>query len=169
MIKALVAVDANWAIGRDNDLLFKLPNDMRVFKVATTGKIVVCGRKTLESFPEGKPLKNRSTICLCSKENNRDDCYCINDINELIMLMNELSKTHDIFVIGGAQIYKELLHVCDEVIVTKVKADGNGTVFFPNLDYDTNFYLAYCSAAIPDGVANEYITHICTYKRCLSD
>ena len=71
MIKALVAVDINWAIGRDNDLLFKLPNDMQAFKTATTGKIVVCGRKTLESFPNGKPLKNRSTICLCSKENNR--------------------------------------------------------------------------------------------------
>ena len=100
MIKALVAVDENWAIGRDNDLLFKLPNDMRAFKAATIDKIVVCGRKTLESFPGGKPLKNRSTICLCSTENNRDDCYCINDVDELIKLMTELSKTQDIFIIG---------------------------------------------------------------------
>jgi dihydrofolate reductase len=165
MIKALVAVDNNWAIGKDNDLLFRLPNDMRAFKVATTGKIVVCGRKTLESFPGGKPLKNRSTICLCSKENNRDDCYCINDIDKLILLIKELAKTQDIFIIGGAQIYKKLLHVCDAVIVTKVKANGNGTVFFPDLDHDPQFYLDYCSAAIPDGVDNEYITHICTYKR----
>lgn len=165
MIRALVVVDENWAIGHNNDLLFKLPNDMRSFKVVTTGKTVVCGRKTLESFPDSKPLKDRSTICLCSKENNREDCYCINDIDELIKLMNELSKTQELFIIGGAQIYKKLLHVCDEVIVTKVKADGNGTVFFPNLDYDTNFYLDYCSSAIPDGIDNEYITHICTYKR----
>ena len=165
MIRTIVAVDKNWAIGRDNDHLFKLPNDMRAFKVATTNKIVVCGRRTLESFPGGKPLKNRSTICLCSKENNRDDCYCINNIDELIKLITELSKTQDIFIIGGAQIYKKLLYVCDEVIVTKVNADGNGTVFFPNLDYDSCFYLDYCSNAIPDGIDNEYTTHICTYKR----
>ena len=165
MIRALVAVDNNWAIGKDNDLLFKLPNDMRAFKVATLNKIVVCGRKTLESFPNGKPLKNRSTICICSRENNRDDCYCVNDIEELIKLIKELSKTQDIFIIGGAQIYKKLLYVCDEIIVTKVNTDGNGTVFFPDLDYDPHFYLDYCSSAIPDGVNNEYITHICTYKR----
>ena len=165
MIKAIVCVDNNWAIGKDNDLLFKLPNDMRAFKVATTNKIVVCGRRTLESFPGGKPLKNRSTICLCSKENNRDDCYCVNNIDELIKLITELSKIQDIFIIGGAQIYKKLLYVCDEVIVTKVMADGNGTAFFTDLDYDTHFYLDYCSEAILDGVDNEYITHICTYKR----
>lgn len=168
MIKALVAVDINWAIGRDNDLLFKLPNDMQAFKTATTGKIVVCGRKTLESFPNGKPLKNRSTICLCSKENNRDDCYCVNDINELIKLITELSKTQDIYIIGGGRIYKELLNICDEVIVTKVKANGNGIVFFNDLDHDAHFYLEYCSEDTPDGVTNEYITNICTYKRkCL--
>ena len=165
MIRALVAIDNNWAIGKDNDLLFKLPNDMRAFKAATLNKIVVCGRKTLESFPNGKPLKNRSTICLCSKENNRDDCYCVNDVEELIKLIKELSKTQDIFIIGGAQIYKKLLYVCDEIIVTKVNADGNGTVFFPDLDYDTRFYLDYCSPAIPDGVDNAYVTHTCTYKR----
>lgn len=165
MIRALVAVDNNWAIGKDNGLLFKLPNDMRAFKVATLNKIVVCGRKTLESFPNGKPLKNRSTICICSRENSRDDCYCVNDIEELIKLIKELSKTQDVFIIGGAQIYKKLLYVCDEIIVTKVNTDGNGTVFFPDLDYDPHFYLDYCSRAIPDGVNNEYITHICTYKR----
>ena len=165
MIKAIVCVDENWAIGRDNDLLFKLPNDMRAFKTATTGKVVVCGRKTLLSFPKQRPLPGRTTICLCSKENNRDDCYCVNDINELIKLITELSKTQDVFIIGGAQLYKELLPVCDEVIVTKVDADGRGTAFFPDLDHDDRFYLDFCSSAIPDGVNLEYITHICTYKK----
>lgn len=165
MIKAIVAVDSYWCIGRDNDLLFKLPNDMKAFRATTVNKVVVCGRKTLESFPGGRPLKNRSTICLCSKENNRDDCYCVNDVEELIKLIIELSKTQEVYIIGGAQIYKKLLYVCDEVVVTKVNADGNGTVFFPNLDYDDRFYLDYCSSAIPDGINNEYTTHICTYKR----
>ena len=162
MIKAIVAVDEHWSIGRDNDLLFRLPNDMRAFREATLNKTVVCGRKTLESFPNSKPLKNRSTICLCSKETNRDDCYCINDIDELIKLIKELSKTQDIYIIGGAQLYKKLLHVCDEVIVTKVKADGKGTVFFPDLDYDSHFDLEYHSENLLD---NGYTTNICIYKR----
>lgn len=164
MIKAIVCVDKGWAIGKDNDLLFKLPNDMRAFRQATTGKTVVCGRKTLESFPGSKPLPGRSTICLCSKENNRDDCYCINDINELKKLLKELAKTQDIFIIGGGRLYHELLDCCDEAIVTKVQAEAYGTAFFPNLDENTEFYLAYKSEDIPDG---GYITSICTYKRKL--
>jgi dihydrofolate reductase len=162
MIKTIVCVDKNWCIGKNNDLLFKLPNDLRAFKVATTGKVVVCGRKTLESFPGSKPLSGRSTICLCSKENNRDDCYCINDINELKKLLKELAKTQDIFIIGGGKIYKELLLCCSEVIVTMVQAEADGTVFFPNLDEHPDFYLEYRSEDIPDG---DYITNICTYKR----
>lgn len=167
MIRALVAVDENWSIGRNNDLLFNLPNDMRAFRTWTLNKIVVCGRKTLESFPGGKPLKARSTICLCSKENNRDDCYCINDLNELIKLITELSKTQDIFIIGGGQLYCELLDICDEVIVTKVQINGNGTVFFPDLDHDSRFILASSSRNIPDGVNYEFTTKICTYKRVI--
>lgn len=162
MIKAIVCVSSNWCIGKDNDLLFKLPSDMRAFRTTTLGKTVVCGRKTLESFPGNKPLPRRSTICLCSKENNRDDCYCVNDINELKRLIKELAKTQDVFIIGGGKLYRELLTSCDEVIVTKVRAEASGTVFFPNLDENPEFYLKYQSEDIPDG---EYITNICTYKR----
>lgn len=162
MIKALVVVDSNWSIGRDNDLLFKLPNDMRAFRNTTLGKIVVCGRKTLESFPGSKPLPGRSNICICSKENSRDDCFCINDINELKKLLKELSKTQDVFIIGGSKLYHSLLLCCDEVIVTKVNADGHGTAFFPNLDKNPNFELEFRSEDIPD---NGFITNICTYKR----
>lgn len=162
MIKAIVCVDQNWSIGKDNDLLFKLPNDMRAFRYATLDKVVVCGRKTLESFPGNKPLPNRSTICLCSKENNRDDCYCVNDANELKKLIEELSKTQDVFVIGGGRLYHELLDCYAECIVTKVQAEAEGTAFFPNLDKHPDFYLEYQSEDIPDG---EYITNICVYKR----
>lgn len=162
MIKAMVCVDRNWCIGRDNDLLFKLPNDMRSFKVATTSKVVVCGRKTLESFPGGKPLPHRSTICLCSKENSRDDCFCIHEVNELKKLIKELAKTQNIWIIGGARVYSELLDCCDEIIVTKVDADGHGTAFFPNLDELDTFELIHKSEDIYD---NEYLTNICLYKR----
>jgi dihydrofolate reductase len=162
MIKAIVCVDRNWSIGKDNDLLFKLPNDMRAFRVATLNKIVVAGRNTVESFPGNRPLPNRSTICLCSKENNRDDCYCVNDVNELKKLIKELSKTQDVYIIGGGRLYHELLDCYTECIVTKVQAEADGTAFFPNLDKHPDFYLEYQSEDIPDG---EYITNICTYKR----
>ena len=166
MIKAIVAVDKNWSIGKNNDLLFKLPYDMAFFKRNTQDKIIVCGRKTLESFPGKNPLPRRATICLCSKDNNRDDCYCVNSLEELIKLLLELSKVQDIFVIGGGSLYEALLPYYDEVLVTKVKADGNGTVFFPNLDKDEKFELSYCSEDIKD---NGYTINFCTYKRKLSN
>jgi dihydrofolate reductase len=165
MIKAIVCIDKNWGIGRDNGLLFNLPNDLRAFRVATISKVVVCGRKTLESFPGGRPLTSRATICLCSKENFRDDCFCIDDINELKKLIKELSKAQDVFIIGGGRVYKELLGCCDEIIVTKVQANGHATVFFPNLDELDTFELTHKSEDIYD---NEYLTNICTYKRKLS-
>lgn len=164
MIKAIVCVDKNWSIGRDNNLLFKLPNDMRAFKVATTGEVVVCGRKTLDSFPGGKPLQNRSTICLCSKENSRDDCFCIHEVTELKKLIKELAKTQNVWIIGGSRVYHELLDCCDEIIVTKVNADGQGTVFFPNLDELDTFEQ---SSKTPDIWDNGYCTNVCFYKKVI--
>ena len=122
MIKAIVCVDEKFAIGKNNDLLFQLSADMKFFRETTKNKIVVCGYNTLLSFPGSKPLKNRSTICLCPNEIDREDCYCIHDFNELVKLLQELSKTQDVFVIGGAMLYKSLLPYYDEVLVTKVKA-----------------------------------------------
>ena len=162
MIKAIVCVDEKFAIGKNNDLLFQLPADMKFFRETTKNKIVVCGYNTLLSFPGSKPLKNRSTICLCPNEIDRDDCYCIHDFNELVKLLKELSKTQDVFVIGGAMLYKSLLSYYDEVLVTKVKADGEGTVFFPNLDEAVDFTLTSCSEDIKD---NGYTINFCTYTR----
>lgn len=166
MIKAIVCADSKWSIGKNNDLLFHLPNDLRAFKAATLNKVVVCGYNTLLSFPGGKALKNRSTVCLCPKEISRDDCYCIHDFNELIKLIRELAKTQDIYVIGGSMLYHSLINEYHEVIVTKVKADGEGTVFFPNLDENPDFELTFCSEDIED---NGYITNICTYKRLVNE
>ena len=162
MINAIVCVDKNWSIGKDNDLLFSLPKDMNHFKIMTTDSIVVCGRKTLDSFPGGKPLKKRSTICLCSKEYNRDDCYCVNTFEEAIKLVRELSKTQDIWIIGGQSIYKSFIDYVDTVFVTKVEADGDGTVFFPNLDEDKNFKAVTKTAEIED---NGYNISFYVYKR----
>ena len=162
MIKAIVCVDSNWAIGRENDLLFHLPKDMNFFRFMTEKKIVFCGRKTLDSFPGSKPLLKRSTICLCSPDNNRDDCYCVNSVEEATKLLCELGKTQDVWIIGGAKIYETFLPLCKQVHVTKVSADGNGTVFFPNLDEHKDFKCIDKTAPIEDN--GKFLT-FCIYQR----
>ena len=162
MIKAIVGVDKNFAIGKNNDLLFHLPEDMKRFRAETKDSIVVCGYQTLLSFPGSKPLPSRSTICLCPPEVNRDDCYCVHSFKECLQLVKELSKTQTVWIIGGAITYRSFLPYTDCVVVTKVDADGEGTAFFPNLDENTDFILASESEPKQDG---EYNIRFCTYYR----
>lgn len=131
-MKAIVAVDEKWGIGRNNDLLFSIPEDMKFFRATTLGKVVVMGSNTLKSFPNGNPLKNRTNVVLSSKI-ERDDCIVVKSLEALL---EEIKKypSGDVYVIGGATLYKTLLPYCDEALVTKIKADGNAEVFFPNLD-----------------------------------
>ena len=132
-MKEIVAVDRKWGIGKKNDLLFSLPLDMKYFREKTMGKVVVMGSNTLKSFPNGNPLKNRTNIVLYPGGNKREDCTVVDSLEEL---KEELKKypTDDIFVIGGAMFYKTMLPFCDEILVTKVDADGGAEVFFENLD-----------------------------------
>ncbi len=137
MIIGIVCVDRHFGIGKKNDLLFHLKKDMEFFKNTTMDSIVFCGYNTLLSFPGSKPLKHRSTICLCPEEVERDDCFCIHDFNTAVKLVKELAKTKNVYVIGGAMLYKSMLPYYDEVYVNKVDADGDAEVFFPCLDaYD---------------------------------
>ncbi len=131
-MKAIVCVDKKWGIGKNNDLLFHLPEDMRRFVSHTMGKVVVMGSNTLLSFPNGKPLKNRTNIVLWP-DGIRDDVIIVRSLQEL---SDELKKyaSDDVFIIGGAMFYRTMLDFCTEVIVTKVNADGEATVFFENLD-----------------------------------
>lgn len=132
-MKAIVAVDKNWGIGKKNGLLFELPADMKYFKEHTLGKVVVMGSNTLKSFPNGNPLKGRTNIVLFPGGEKRDDCIVVDSMDEL---REELKKypTDDVFVIGGAMFYKTMLPYCSEVYVTKVDADGGAEVFYENLD-----------------------------------
>ena len=137
MIIGICCVDNKWGLGKKNDLLFHLKKDMAFFRQQTSESIVVCGYNTLLSFPGSKPLKGRSTICLCPQEVERDDCFCIHDFDELVKLVKELSKTTNVYIIGGAMLYRSMLPYYDKVFVNKVEADGKAEVFFPNLDeYD---------------------------------
>lgn len=137
MIRAIVCVDAHWGIGRGNALLFSLPKDMKFFRETTLGKAVVMGGNTLRSFPNGKPLKNRTNLVL-SRTEKGDGCAVFPNITSLKAELKKREK-EEVYVIGGAKIYELLLPYCRELSVTKVSADGNADVFFPDLDKRTDF------------------------------
>ena len=158
MIRAILHADKTWGIGKKNDLMFSLPEDMKFFRKTTSGKTVVCGENTLASFPGGMPLKNRTHIVL-SPQQVRDDCMMVRSIDEALAKMKEAEG--DVYVIGGASVYKQMLPYCEEVYVTKVDAVGGAEVFFPNLDEDENFEMVYQSEPIED---NGYTIRFTTYK-----
>ena len=130
----IVAVDADWGIGKDGDLLQRISADMKYFRETTKGKVVVMGRKTLESFPNGLPLKNRTNVVLTSDKNYQvKDAVIVHSEEELL---EELKKypSEKIYVIGGESIYKMMLPYCDTVYVTKIDREFQADTYFPNLD-----------------------------------
>ena len=141
-MKAIVAVDEKWGIGKNNGLLFDIPEDMAFFRRTTLDKVIVMGSNTLKSFPNGNPLKRRVNIVLYPGGEKRDDCVIVESLEEL---SKELKKynTEDIYIVGGAMFYKTMLPYCEEVLVTKVLADGKAEVFFENLDNLSNFEMVY--------------------------
>ncbi len=162
MIIGIVCTDKNWGIGKKNDLLFHLKKDMQFFRQQTADSIVVCGYNTLLSFPGSKPLKGRSTICLCPEDVERDDCFCIHDFDEMVKLVKEISKTTNVYVIGGAMLYQSMLPYYDKVYVNMVNADGEAEVYFPNLDENTAYEVTHVLPAVED---EGYLTQLYTYTR----
>lgn len=132
-MNAIVVVDEKWGIGKNNDLLFSLPEEMKYFREKTLNKTVVMGSNTLKSFPGGRPLKNRTNVVLFPGGEKRDDCIVVGSLEELKQVLTNFPED-DIFVIGGAMMYKTMLPFCKRAYVTKVDADGQATVFFPDLD-----------------------------------
>ena len=133
-MKAILSADRNWGIGYQNRLLVSIPSDMKFFRQTTTGKVVVMGRKTLESFPNGMPLKNRTNIVLTgNKDYHVKDAVIVHSKEELL---EELKKydTDTVYVIGGESIYRMLLPYCDTAYVTKIDRAFQANTFFPNLD-----------------------------------
>lgn len=159
-MRAIVVVDRNWGIGKKNDLLFRLPADMKHFREVTAGKTVVMGSNTLLSFPEGKPLKNRTNIVLWPGGEKREDCVVVGSLEELFSEVKKYPQ-EDVFLLGGAMMYRTLLPYCDEAIVTKADADGGAEVFFENLDKLENWSLSEAGEAIE---TNGYTIRFCRYK-----
>lgn len=159
-MKAIVAVDKKWGIGKRNGLLFELPADMKFFRETTSDKVVVMGSNTLKSFPGGKPLKNRINVVLYPEGEKRDDCIVVGSMDELKSELKKYEK-EDVFVIGGAMFYKTMLPYCSEVLVTKVDADGEAEVFYENLDKKPEWKCVYESE---ETETNGYKIKFTTYK-----
>ena len=153
MISAIVAVDNNWGIGYNGDLLEHIPEDLRYFKELTTSHVVVMGSKTWDSLPK-KPLKDRLNIVVSSKPREvLGDMSIRIDMEELMVRMIYMKRNalvnpaeeEEWFVIGGGSIYQQLLPFCDRVYVTKIYKDhDNVDTYFPNLDKSEEWAPATC-------------------------
>jgi dihydrofolate reductase len=167
MISAIVAVDNDWGIGFNGDLLEHIPADLKYFKALTSGNTVVMGRKTWDSLPK-KPLPNRYNYIIT---HNPPEGMAINVIDNLSVCMtmeylkdNILTQNdRETFIIGGGQIYKELLSLCDRVYVTKInKSHENIDTYFPNLDELDEWTLGESSEVYE---YNDFTYQFCQYNR----
>ena len=133
-MKAIAAVDSNWAIGFQDNLLIRIPNDQKNFRKLTTGHTIVLGRKTLAGFPNGLPLVNRNNIILSANPDFKvKGATVANSFDELKEILSELDSD-DIYVIGGGKIYEMLVPYCDEAVITMIDYKYQADTYFPNLD-----------------------------------
>lgn len=138
----IVAVDKNWAIGYQNKLLISIPADMKNFRTVTTGNVIVMGRKTLESFPQGQPLGKRVNIVLTKNADYTvKGATVVHSVDELEEELKKYTE-EEIYVIGGESIYRQLLPLCDKAIVTKIDEAYEADTYFPNLDEMEDWELA---------------------------
>ena len=133
-MNAIVVVDKNWAIGKDGSLLVHLPGDLKYYRQKTLGKVIVVGRKTLESFPGGKPLPDRTNIVLTSDPaygaNGCIICHSKDEVMEIIAGYDP----EDVFIAGGSQIYEQFMEDCDGFYVTKIYDEFEADRYVPDLD-----------------------------------
>lgn len=150
----IVAVDEKWGIGKDGGLLAHLPEDMKYFRETTRGRTVVMGRRTLESFPGGKPLKNRVNMVL-----SRDEAYApegvrvYHSVEDVLEALRDC-REEDVFIIGGGMIYREFLPYCSKAYVTYIHRAFDVDTDFENLDQDENWKLE----SVSDGREHEGIS-----------
>lgn len=135
----IVAVDNKWGIGKDGGLLAHVPGDMKYFKEMTTGKVVVMGRKTLESMPGGKGLPNRINYVLTTKEDyEAEGCNIVHSEEELFDAVSKY-EPDEVFLIGGAALYNAYYNLCDKLYITKMDADLGADTFIVNIDEDPDY------------------------------
>lgn len=161
-MKLIVNADKNWAIGRGGELLFHIPEDMKFFRETTRGRTVIMGRKTLESFPNGQPLKDRLNIVLSRRDIGfPEGVVHVRSVDELKNAVKDIPGD-ELFVIGGAEVYRLLLPECDTALITVVDAEGEGAdAYIPNFDKLDGWALADRSE---EKEHNGVKFRFCTYK-----
>ncbi len=152
----IVAVDENWAIGRGGDQLVYISADLKRFKALTTGHPVILGRKTLATFPGGRPLKNRRNLILSATPGYTvEGAEIYPDLNSLLA-----SAPEDAFVVGGESVYRALLDKCDTAYVTKILSSFPADRYFPDLDAHPDWAVAEKSEIFEeDGISFQYVTY----------
>ncbi len=134
-MNAIVIVDRNWGIGYEGEQMVYLAPDLKRFQSLTSGHAIILGRKTLETFPGGRPLKNRQNLILSRQEGlSIEGATVYGSVEALLEAAPE-----DAFVVGGASVYRQLLSDCERVFVTKVQGSYPADSFFPNLDQDARW------------------------------
>ncbi len=130
MIILIAAASENNALGKDNDLIWHLPDDFKRFKAITTGHHIIMGRKTFESFP--KPLPNRTHVIITRQKNyHPEGCLVADSLDAAIKMC---PKNEDLFIIGGGEIYKQSIAIADKIELTRVHASFDADTFFPEID-----------------------------------
>lgn len=158
---AIVNVTPDWGIGKDGRLLVAVRDDLKRFRALTEGKTVIYGRKTLSTFPDGKPLKNRRNLILSSRRG-----YAVEGAEVCRTLAEALEKladtpSEDVFVIGGASVYRQLLPYCECAYVTKTFVDAPADSFFPDLDAMPDWeQTAASDVREENGVTYQYIDYV---------
>lgn len=158
----IAAVDSNWGIGNNGELLARIKGDQQYFKTATLDKVVILGRETLITFPGRRPLKNRTNIILSRDKTYRvENAIVANSLGALLKCI-EAYDPKDVFVIGGQSVYEQLLPYADTAIITKIKATYHADKHFPNLDILKDWELVSTSEEQNE---NELTYTFNTYKR----
>lgn len=141
-MKLIAAVDSNWAIGYKNQLLVRIPHDQKMFQSTTMGKVIVLGRKTLETFPNGVPLVGRTNIVLTTDKSLKvRGAVVVHSIDELLTELKRYNS-EDVYIVGGEAVYNQLLDMCDTAYITKIDYVYEADRYFPNLDENEDWELA---------------------------
>lgn len=159
-MKCIVNVTENWGIGKENELLVAISADLKRFRQLTSGSTVILGRKTLATFPGGKPLKNRDNLVLSTNPNlDIPGARVFHDVESLLAHCRGLSR-ETLWVIGGASVYELLLPYCEAAEVTKTYASPEADRFFPNLDAMPNWHVREQSEVMEEnGIKFQYLTY----------
>ncbi|WP_315079669.1 dihydrofolate reductase [uncultured Clostridium sp.] len=148
MLSIIVAIAKNNVIGSDNKLIWHISEDLKRFKEITSGKTIIMGRKTFDSLPGVLP--NRKHVILTRDKNFKVNSECVEIIYDFDELLNKYSDSDDeVFIIGGGEIYKQLLSHCNKLYLTKINKDFDGDTYFPQINYD-DFKVDYKSDVITD-------------------